>query len=112
MRAAAGGRAPARERRAEHPGVGPVSDHDATQIWRRCEDCGRNFRLSDRPRHLATHVERPSEEAMTLPEVAAATGFPLRKLQKRVQAGKVASFTTGDGVRKKQWVYRDEVTRL
>ena len=88
----------------------PYGKWDPT--WKRCFDCEIGVPAVDWNRHLLSHIDRPSEDAMTLPEVAIATGIRLRQLQRRAAAGKMSAFTTVVGRRTRWWVHRAEVSRI
>lgn len=88
----------------------PIGNWDPR--WKHCYDCGIGVHSVDWSRHMLSHRDRPSEDAMTLPEVAIATGIRLRQLQRRAAAGKLSAFTTQTGRRIRWWVHRAEVSRI
>lgn len=88
-----------------------AGDWDASKIWKFCYDCNKGVRESNWAAHLRTHIDRPSDDAMTPGEVAKALGISPRTVRWRIEHGHIRHFTTTTG-RNKVWVRREEVTRL
>jgi excisionase family DNA binding protein len=71
-------------------------------MWRRCE-CGENY--TDRAAHLKSHVERPTEDHMTVSEVAKALGKTTNCIRHWIKTGRIRSEITVRGARR-AWITR------
>lgn len=79
-------------------------------FWMRCLDCAKGFPRDEYNRHMASHVSRPQEDAMTLAEVAAAVGHTVASIHHRARTGKLKTFMVGD--KRPQWVLGSEFKRF
>ena len=81
---------------------------DAHTFWKRCYDCGCNYRLSDEAAHFKKHIARPRPDLLTPDEVAQALKVSKLRVRGMMRRG-VLFHEEHPGFKPDKWVKRSEL---
>lgn len=84
---------------------------DARAIWQQCGTCSKSYREADRAAHMAKHVDRPREDALTIAEAATALGLGNREARRKVASGELRSFVVPGKGWRCTWILAAEIPR-